>query len=194
MTNKKEHSFVWDEWFYYDETSPSGLRWNKDIYNVFGVLTRTRKGMVAGSKDVHGHWRVQVQRTPVKVHRIIFEMFNKGVSYEQIDHINGVRCDNRIANLRGVTRKENAHNMKKPSKNTSGIVGVSKAVVTQSNGRETPVWRADWTDETGKRHTKSFSCDFYSDTVAYEMAVKARKDGLESANKNGAGYTERHGT
>jgi len=43
----------------------------------------------------------------------------------EIDHINGVRSDNRIANLRNVTTKVNQQNAKKRSDNQSGITGVS---------------------------------------------------------------------
>lgn len=42
----------------------------------------------------------------------------------EIDHINGDRADNRIANLRNVTRQENLRNAKLPVTNTSGRIGV----------------------------------------------------------------------
>ena len=43
---------------------------------------------------------------------------------DEIDHINGNRNDNRIKNLRQVSRQENSRNMAAPSSNTSGVVGV----------------------------------------------------------------------
>jgi len=42
-----------------------------------------------------------------------------------IDHVNGVRDDNRICNLRSVDRRENMKNRQMSSNNTSGIMGVS---------------------------------------------------------------------
>ena len=43
-----------------------------------------------------------------------------------IDHINGIKTDNRICNLREATDQENKQNISKPRKdNTSGFLGVS---------------------------------------------------------------------
>jgi hypothetical protein len=43
---------------------------------------------------------------------------------DQVDHINRIKTDNRIANLRDVTCLENARNMPVSKKNTTGVVGV----------------------------------------------------------------------
>lgn len=42
----------------------------------------------------------------------------------QIDHVNGDRADNRIANLRAVSSAENNRNRKTPNTNRSGQIGV----------------------------------------------------------------------
>jgi len=41
-----------------------------------------------------------------------------------IDHINGIKDDNRINNLRDVTRSQNHQNRKLAKHNTSGVIGV----------------------------------------------------------------------
>jgi hypothetical protein len=49
------------------------------------------------------------------------------VSKKQLDHINGIKRDNRIENLREATDSENQQNQKKPpAHNTSGFLGVTK--------------------------------------------------------------------
>jgi hypothetical protein len=44
---------------------------------------------------------------------------------DQIDHINGIRDDNRFSNLRCVSAQGNARNQAKAKNNTSGQIGVS---------------------------------------------------------------------
>ena len=56
-----------------------------------------------------------------------------------LDHINGDRHDNRIANLRPATRSQNHGNSRRPRNNTSGFKGVIKfrtkwlAQITKNN-------------------------------------------------------------
>lgn len=62
-------------------------------------------------------------------HRIIYKMYH-GVDPEYIDHISGVRTDNRIENLRSVTHQENNKNAKTSRNNSSGYQGVTLYKVT----------------------------------------------------------------
>ena len=61
---------------------------------------------------------------PHKVHRLIF-LLEYGYLPKEIDHINGDRQDNRIENLREVTRSQNQFNKTMCKNNTSGTRGVS---------------------------------------------------------------------
>lgn len=60
-----------------------------------------------------------------QAHRIIWLMYHGELPNHEIDHINGIRTDNRIENLRDVTHKENMKNQRLRSTNTSGVTGVS---------------------------------------------------------------------
>lgn len=56
-------------------------------------------------------------------HRIIWLLIY-GEYPDQIDHINGIKTDNRLINLRNVTKSVNMTNTKISSVNTTGTVGI----------------------------------------------------------------------
>ena len=61
----------------------------------------------------------------LRAHRVIWKMFNGAIPEgKEIDHINRVRDDNRIENLRLVDRTHNNLNTKLRVDNTSGYKGV----------------------------------------------------------------------
>ena len=64
-------------------------------------------------------------------HRVIWAMTNNKWPPQEIDHISGVRHDNRFANLRKVSRSENQRNVKLRKDNISGHVGVNWDVRVQ---------------------------------------------------------------
>lgn len=59
------------------------------------------------------------------VHRIAWAMTTGTWPEKEIDHRNGNRADNRIANLRPATRAENHQNLSIHGNSSSGIVGIS---------------------------------------------------------------------
>lgn len=61
----------------------------------------------------------------VYAHRVAWALYYGVWPSGHIDHINHVRDDNRIENLRTVTRRENQRNLKISSTNKSGVNGVS---------------------------------------------------------------------
>lgn len=72
-------------------------------------------------------------------HRVIF-FLHYGYWPNEIDHINRVRHDNRIENLRDVTHSENNQNKVVRKDSRSGIKGVS---YTPKDNKIKP-WRADF--------------------------------------------------
>lgn len=86
---------------------------------------RVKVGDVAGCLDGRGYLLISVRSRLHKAHRLAW-LYVYGVwPTDQIDHINRIRTDNRIANLREVSHKQNNQNRSKPSNNTSGHPGVS---------------------------------------------------------------------
>ncbi len=81
-------------------------------------------GSLAGSKDSYGYHKIAIKGKTYKAHRLAWLYTHGEFPKDVIDHINGVRDDNRIGNLRAVTAKENQRNQKKFVHNTSGVTGV----------------------------------------------------------------------
>jgi hypothetical protein len=83
--------------------------------------TQKCKGMVAGTLNNDGYIKVRVRElgSSIGVHRVIYCM-QHGYMPDFIDHINGVRDDNRIENLRPVTQQQNSYNGKIRTHNTTG--------------------------------------------------------------------------
>jgi len=89
----------------------------KYTYSLDGFLINKKTGhKVAGYLNKKSGYLYIGIRTPklkiMRYHRIIYE-FHCGEIKGHIDHINGVKMDNRIENLRECTRSQNMGNMKK---------------------------------------------------------------------------------
>lgn len=181
----------WKEHFYYDSTSRTHLRWNRDVYG--GVSNNRIKvmsvGDVAGWVSGNGYAEVKLGGSTYKIHRIIYEMHAGEIPEGMdIDHEDGVRLNNLVGNLRLATDKLNSQNRKKRSDNTSGTTGVN----WMDNGCGKTYWLCRWTED-GKERSKSFNIEDRGSEVAYAEAVKHRLAMLDILNANGENYTERHG-
>lgn len=82
-------------------------------------------GSIAGTVTEYGYVRIHIDGKIYLAHRLAWLYVNGDFPPEQIDHINRVRTDNRICNLRMATIAENAQNQSMRSTNTSGHIGVS---------------------------------------------------------------------
>lgn len=133
--------------------------WNGGWAGKEAFTATSPNGYVTGGLD----------RVIYRAHRIIWKLVH-GQEPEDIDHINGDRADNRIANLRAVTRRENMRNAALRSNNKSGVVGVSRA-------------RGKWLAQIKGQRQQFLG---YFDTI--EEAAAARK----SAERD-LGFHENHG-
>jgi hypothetical protein len=87
---------------------------------------RAKAGEAAGCVDSYGYTCIRINGMQFKAHRLAWLHFHGLWPEQQIDHLNGNRADNRIANLRDVSRSMNLQNQTRPQKsNTSGFLGVS---------------------------------------------------------------------
>lgn len=95
-------------------------------YRDGGLYYRaTRGGNVAGSRagtlQRVGYRQVAIAKKKYYEHRIIY-LLHHGVFPIEIDHINGVKDDNRIENLRSCEPSENKYNLR--GRSATGVKGV----------------------------------------------------------------------
>lgn len=91
---------------------------------------KIKKGIVnigdqAGTLTKSGYVRIGINRCQYLAHRLAIFLDSGEMPIMDIDHINGVRTDNRISNLRCVARSINSQNQRKANAvNKSGYLGV----------------------------------------------------------------------
>lgn len=83
-----------------------------------------RSGAPAGSLHRQGYRRISLGGYDIPAHRIAFALFHGRWPTDLIDHINGIKADNRIENLREASHSGNNQNRPTPRNNTSGVKGV----------------------------------------------------------------------
>lgn len=169
-----------DRNFYYDENSPTLLRWKVDKFGHTGYKLRA-VGDIAGTLcNNRGYAKVNCDGKTYKVSRILYCLYNKCdlSPHLYIDHINRNPKDNSKENLRAVTPQQNrANSQRKDTRvnNTSGCVGVKRAVGQKGSY----FWLASiYYSVDGKRINKSrkYSILKYGEDEAFRLACEARKE------------------
>lgn len=89
------------------------------------IFNSSYAGKRAGGLAVNGYISIRVNKRLYTEHRLVWAYFNGYFPNETIDHVNHIRNDNRIENLREIPKKMQMYNTKLSKNNTSGHNGIS---------------------------------------------------------------------
>lgn len=186
----------WADWFVYDETSPTSLRWKVARHggSPHNRILVVAPGDVAGTVNVHGYGEVKLNGRQYKTHRIIYEMFIGRIpDGADIDHEDRDRLNNKPTNFRLVGDKQNAQNRVMRYDNTTSMTGVSRQEFTNPDGSSRAYWKARWQGLDDKERAKCFSVNKLGETEAFRLACEYRAAKIKQLVEDGQFYTEHHG-
>ena len=104
------------------------LSYDHDTGRFVWIMSSRNKlsvGDPAGCVNRHGYIQIRFIGYAYSAHRLAWLYMTGNWPNDEIDHINGIRTDNRWSNLREATSIENARNAKIKHNNVSGYKGVS---------------------------------------------------------------------
>lgn len=104
----------------------SVLHYNPETGDFFWIKTLSHRA-VAGRKAgslVNGYYEISIYGKRNRSHRLAFVYMTGKMPKKMVDHINGIKTDNRWVNLRECDNSKNLGNMKRPKHNKSGVKGV----------------------------------------------------------------------
>lgn len=88
--------------------------------------SRGKVGAVAGCKHGYtGYIDMLVNTKRYPAHRLVFLYMEGSLPAKHVDHINGIRDDNRWCNVRHATPIINHQNRRQQDNNVSGVTGLS---------------------------------------------------------------------
>lgn len=139
-----------------------------------GQLRSVRTGREVFTNVHHsGYLKGAIRGRTYTAHRVAMALHHGVWPEGEVDHLNGVRSDNRAENLRCVTKSVNQRNARRRSDNTSGVTGVAR--------RKSGSWQAYINADGGRRYLGTFR--------TFDEAVAARQGACAAI-----GYTGRHGS
>lgn len=195
MTYKlvEKYNFPFEKHLYYDETSPSCLRWTSDRFTgIHRKIIIATKDSIAGTlSKQHNRYVISINGVKYQASCIVCKL-NCLSGYEKLgelvaEHKDKDSTNNKVSNLRITTQTINLRNSGKRKTNTSGKIGVHKTIKCS-----VIYFVASYTDLNGKLKSKWFSTKKLGYEAAFRSAGEFRDNAIIGMNEMGAGYTEDH--
>ena len=182
LNNNLDYNIDWSKLFYYDETSPSGLRHSKD------KRSGAKLGDVAGFRKFYKNgapqeWTIGANGAHYRGHRIIYHLlFGSIPENHVVNHIDNNPHNNKICNLEVCTVQENMQR----TKNHNGCLespwdsnfGILEEAHVKFDKKLNKTYRTLYAKVRltldGKRKSKRFSYKKYGKVLAWEMARSFR--------------------
>jgi len=130
------------------------------ITRLVTSFTKTvQVGDVVGTPDKNGYLQVSFLLDKFQSHRLAWALHHGEWPPQQIDHINGIKYDNRLENLRLANNSQNMANRK--ASGVSGIKGVKKersgkwSAIIRSNNKQTYLGNFLTSDEAAHTYNKA---------------------------------------
>lgn len=147
-----------------------------------GLVTRkvtvspmAKAGDIVGTLESNGYLRVRIKYLRFYLHRVVWAIINGDLENALvIDHVDRNRLNNKLDNLRLVTRTQNGQNKKKSSANTSGFKGVIPV-----NGKYRAMIKED-----GKRIHLGYFNTAKEAAETYDYYISSRPNSFYSTNKS----------
>jgi hypothetical protein len=125
-------------------------------------FNETTAGQRAGCFSKEGYLQVKFGGRQYRAHRLIWLIVFGEFPAEEIDHLNGKRDDNSLANLRLANRSGNMQNKGKGANNTSGVIGVywhkprnKWRAIIRYNGRRIDLGRFDRIEDAANAYLEA---------------------------------------
>lgn len=107
--------------FHLDFSEATGeFHWKRPTSN------RVKVGYAAGCTGSHGYIWITLCGCKCSAHQLAWIVSRNSAPPKLIDHVNGVKSDNRPSNLRAATFSENAANSRAHKDSKSGIKGIHR--------------------------------------------------------------------
>lgn len=124
---------------------------------------------------LRGYLIIRINTRGYSAHRLAWFYVHGEWPKDQIDHINGIKTDNRIDNLREATNQQNGFNKGIMSTNTSGVSGIGIEKRTQK-------WRSYITINGQYTHLGLFPNE--DEAIAARLAAEERYFGEYKSKRN----------